>query len=105
MPPFKKLRVKQYPQLDERDTAEARFWKRFGSSREEQHPTPAVCIHFNPVSPRIFAVTSSIRVSIYDALSNKVQKTFARFKDVAYSGQFRCVCLALCDSMHIVSIV
>lgn len=91
MSAFKKLRLKQYAHNDEHETAEAKFWKKFVSPREDHLSGPAGCIHFNPSNPRIFAVTASVRVSIYDAVMNRSQKAISRFRDVAYSGQFRFV--------------
>lgn len=39
--------------------------------------------------PFDLAVTSSTRVIAYDSVTNQVKRTFARFKDKAYSGCFR----------------
>uniref|UniRef100_A0A6B2L3E6 U3 small nucleolar RNA-associated protein 15 C-terminal domain-containing protein n=1 Tax=Arcella intermedia TaxID=1963864 RepID=A0A6B2L3E6_9EUKA len=47
-------------------------------------------IHFNPVSPHEFAVTSGSQVDIFDPYTNEVRKTIGRFnKSTAYSGRFR----------------
>lgn len=90
MPAFKKLRLKQYAHTEEHETAEGKFWKKFVAPREDHLAGPASCIHFNPSNPRVFAVTASVRVNIYDAVTNRAQKAISRFKDVAHSGQFRC---------------
>lgn len=43
------------------------------------------CQHY----PFDLAVTSSTRVLVYDSRTSELKRTFARFKDKAYSGCFR----------------
>ena len=47
------------------------------------------CIDFSPLYPYNYAVTSSTRVIIFDALTRRPLTTLSRFKDKAYSGTFR----------------
>lgn len=104
---FKKLQLKQFPELTERETAEARFWRSFSRPVEDIHPAPPVQIHFNPANPRQFCVTSSVRLTLYDAVTNKVQRTFSRFGANAFSGTFRSDGKLLCagDGNGVVKVV
>lgn len=53
-------------------------------------------IHFCPLAPHDFAVTSSTRVQMFDGNSGGLKKTVTRFKDVAYSGSYRAGGHAFC---------
>ena len=46
-------------------------------------------IDFSPLYPYNYAVTSSMRVIIFDAHTRRPLTTLSRFKDKAYSGTFR----------------
>jgi U3 small nucleolar RNA-associated protein 15 len=46
-------------------------------------------IDFNPISPHDFAITSSTRIQVFSSKTREVVKTFSRFKDTVYSGEFR----------------
>jgi len=46
-------------------------------------------IDFSRSVPYEFAVTSSTRIQIFDPSTNEPRKTISRFKDVAYSGNYR----------------
>jgi U3 small nucleolar RNA-associated protein 15 len=89
MPEFQKIREKQFPQVQDRETSEAKYWKSFGVTKEEKLLGTPNCIQFNPVSLDTYLVTSSTKVMLYDSMSDKVQRAYSRFTDDAFSGRFR----------------
>jgi U3 small nucleolar RNA-associated protein 15 len=90
MPDFKKLKLKQFPLTQERETSEARYWKSYGITGEEQLVGGAASsIHFNPLNSSSFLVTYSTKVAIYDTVTDKSLRAYTRFADQAYSGRFR----------------
>ena len=54
-----------------------------------QQVAQVTCVNFADVYPYNLAATSSARVTVYNSNTRRVNKTFARFKDVAYSGVLR----------------
>jgi U3 small nucleolar RNA-associated protein 15 len=78
---YQKLRVKKFPSLKGRTTAESRYWKKFKS--------PITVKEFNSITSIHFSVTASTRVQIYSCKTHSAYKTISRFRDVAYSGVFR----------------
>ena len=89
MPEFQKLRLKQFPQIQDRETSEAKYWKAYSITKEEKLLGTPNCIHFNPVSSDSYVVTASTKVMLYDSLSDKVQRSYSRFTDDCFSGRFR----------------
>lgn len=89
MSEFKRLKLKQYPQIQARETAEAKFWKSFSLNKDDKVQGSPNCIDFNPFSPDTFIVTSSTKVALYNAQKDEVMRSFSRFDDDAYSGRFR----------------
>ncbi|KAG7886244.1 hypothetical protein KL936_004922 [Ogataea polymorpha] len=75
--------------LPAQTTAEQRYWRGFTSSQLVKEHNSVTHIHFDPNSPHDFAVTSSTRVQVFSSKTRKVSKTFSRFKDTVYSGEFR----------------
>ncbi|KAI8970331.1 WD40-repeat-containing domain protein [Mycotypha africana] len=87
---YQKTIVKKYPKVQsQKNTAEAKYWKRFKSPIVIKEYASVTSIYFSPVSPYDFAVTSSTRVQIYSSKTHQPKKTISRFKDTAYSGSFR----------------
>ncbi|KAI5808055.1 WD40-repeat-containing domain protein [Peziza echinospora] len=68
---------------------EQRFWHSFKAPLLINDYAAISHIHFSPLSPHDFAITSSTRVQIFSSKTRKVTKTISRFKDVAYSGHVR----------------
>ena len=89
MPEFQRLKLRQFPQVQDRETSEAKYWKSFSVTKEEKLLGTPNCIHFNPVSLDSYLVTSSTKVMLYDSMTDKVQRAYSRFTDDAYSGRFR----------------
>ncbi|BBN07081.1 U3 small nucleolar RNA-associated protein 15 [Marchantia polymorpha subsp. ruderalis] len=83
------VRPKLYPKSRDSLTVDSKFWKSFKAQRTEQQIAAVSSIHFSPVSPYDFAVTSSTRVTIYNGKTREVKKNISRFSDVAYSGAYR----------------
>lgn len=86
---YMKLPIKTFPVRSERETSEWRFWHSFKPVVNDLQIGPVTCVDFTQAQPLHVAVTSSTRVLVYDAERAKVQRTFSRFRDVAYSGTFR----------------
>lgn len=86
---FPKLQLKQYAKVQERETSEARYWKAFNSIKEHKFQSSPNCIHFNPINPAVFIATASVKVSLFDGLSDKIQRSYSRFSNDAFSGKFR----------------
>lgn len=86
---FPKLRLKTFAPLQERETQEAKYWKSFGVTAEDRFPSSPNCVHFCSSVTGYYLVTGSTRVSMYERATDKVQKSFSRFADDAYSGKFR----------------
>jgi U3 small nucleolar RNA-associated protein 15 len=89
MPEFQRLKQRQFPQVQDRETSEAKYWKSFSVTKEEKLLGTPNCIHFNPVALDTYIVTSSTKVMLYDSMTDKVQRAYSRFTDDAYSGRFR----------------
>lgn len=77
------------PTLPSQTTPEQRYWRGYTNPQLIKENHPITHIHFNPVAPNDFAVTSSTRIQIFSSKTRQVIKTFSRFKDIVYSGEFR----------------
>lgn len=86
---YLKLAIKQHSARTSRETPEGRYWKRYQKPSIAQQFGAVTHIHFCDIQPYDFAVTSSTRVIVYGGPSCQVKRTISRFKDKAYSGQFR----------------
>lgn len=89
MSEFQRLQLKQFPKVQDRETSESRYWKSFTTTSHEHLLGSPSCIHFNPSKNGSFLVTSSTSVHLYDSATDKVMRSFTRFKDDAFSGKFR----------------
>ncbi|SGZ48804.1 CIC11C00000001746 [Sungouiella intermedia] len=94
------------PVLPAKATPEQKYWRRFLNPQLIKENHPITHIHFNPVSPHDFAVTSSTRIQVFSSKTRQVIKTFSRFKDVVYSGEYRYdgKLLVAADALGLVSI-
>jgi U3 small nucleolar RNA-associated protein 15 len=102
---FPKLPLKQFAQVQDRETSEAKYWKSFVNTQEHTLQAAPNCIQFNPLlrsdskidinslnpqtSKSTYLITGSIKVNLYDLGTDKLQKAFSRFSDDAFSGKFR----------------
>lgn len=75
--------------LPSRTTPEQRYWRSYTSPQLIKENHAISHIHFNPSSPYDFAVSSATRIQIYSSKTRQVIKTFSRFKDTVYTGEFR----------------
>lgn len=77
------------PVLPAQTTPEQRYWRGYTNTQlvKEHNAVNHIC--FNPVSPHDFAVTSSTRIQVFSSKTREVAKTFSRFKDTVYSGEYR----------------
>jgi len=70
---------------------ESRYWKTFIPKVEEKFHSSPNCIDFDPSinGNGQFIVTASTKVSLFDGILDKIQRSYSRFQDDAYSGKFR----------------
>ena len=54
-----------------------------------RHTGPVTDVHFSPTAPHSITAAASAGVHVYKPKSSSKQKTISRFKDIAYSPQFR----------------
>ncbi|CAB1103361.1 unnamed protein product [Ectocarpus sp. CCAP 1310/34] len=86
---YKRLTIKRFPRVQERETAEARYWRNFTNPEVQTHNAPVSCIHFSATAPHDFAVTCSTHVSLHAAVTGRQIRSVGRFDHVAYSAQLR----------------
>lgn len=84
-----RVQLVRNPVLPAKTTPEQKYWKGFVNPQLIKENYPITHIHFNPVSPHDFAVTSSTRIQVFSSKTRQVIKTFSRFKDTVYSGEYR----------------
>ena len=48
MTEFKKLKIKQYPQTQEKETSEVKYWKFYNNNKYDKHFSAPSCISFDP---------------------------------------------------------
>ena len=89
MADFQRTRLLRFSRLEESETPESRFWRRFKSAVVVKQASLASHIDFSAAAPHDFCVTAGSRISIYDARANKERRTLSRFKDLVFSGTFR----------------
>ncbi|CAM9242267.1 unnamed protein product [Pylaiella littoralis] len=86
---YKRLTIKRFPRVQERETAEARYWRNFTNPEVQTHNAPVSCVHFSATAPHDFAVTCSTHVSLHAAATGRQMRSVGRFDHVAYSAQLR----------------
>ncbi|KAH3674308.1 hypothetical protein WICPIJ_009587 [Wickerhamomyces pijperi] len=81
--------VAKTPVLPAQTTPEQRYWRTYASTQlvKEHNAVSHIC--FNPISPHDFAITSSTRIQVFSSKTREVVKTFSRFKDTVYCGEYR----------------
>lgn len=86
---YLKLPVKRYAPRSIRETAEGRYWRAYKAPSLLNAVAQVTSVHFADAYPFHLAATSSARVTIYNSQTRRSTRTFARFKDIAYSGVLR----------------
>ena len=81
--------VKRYAPKSIRETAEGRYWRAYKAPSLLNQVAQVTSVHFADVYPFNLAATSSARVTVYNSQTRRSTRTFARFKDIAYSGVLR----------------
>jgi U3 small nucleolar RNA-associated protein 15 len=89
MPAYQGVKVKQYANVQERETSEAKYWKSYVTTSEDKLNSSPTCVDFCTNLPGYYIVTGSTKVHLYSSLNDKVQRAFSRFTDDAYSGRIR----------------
>ncbi|RCK66828.1 U3 small nucleolar RNA-associated protein 15 [Candida viswanathii] len=76
------------PTLPSKTTPEQRYWRSYINPQliKENHPINS--IEFNPAT-NDFAVASSTKIQVFSGKTRQVVKTYSRFKDVVYCGNYR----------------
>lgn len=77
------------PTLPNQTTPEQRYWRGFINPQLIKENHPITHIHFNPVAPHDYAVASSTRIQVFSSKTRQVVRTFSRFRDTVYSGEYR----------------
>lgn len=101
-----RLQPVRNPVLPAKTTPEQKYWKGFVNPQLVKENFPITHIHFNPVAPHDFAVTSSTRIQVFLSKTRQLIKTFSRFRDTVYSGEYRYdgKLLVAADALGLVSI-
>ncbi|KAM4808905.1 U3 small nucleolar RNA-associated protein 15 homolog [Rhinophrynus dorsalis] len=86
---YKPVAVPSFPKLGEKITQDTLYWKRYKTPVQIKEFGAVTKVHFSPIQPCSYAVTSSTRIHIYGQYSQEPIKTFSRFKDTAYCGTYR----------------
>ncbi|XP_063309816.1 U3 small nucleolar RNA-associated protein 15 homolog [Pelobates fuscus] len=89
MSSYKPVAISSFPKLGEKITQDTLYWKRYKTPVQIKEFGAITKIHFSPIQPCNFAVTSSTRIHVYGQYSQEPIKTFSRFKDTAYGGTYR----------------
>jgi len=84
-----RVAIVKNPVLPAQTTPEQRYWRGYTNTQlvKEHNAVSHIC--FNPISPHDFAITSSTRIQVFSSRTREVVKTFSRFKDTVYSGEYR----------------
>ena len=86
---YKPPKLKAFAPIQERESAEAKYWKKFKLNTEFHFFGGPNCIDVMPSGDYTsYLVSGSTKVSLF-AKNDKIQRTFSRFNDEAYSGKFR----------------
>mmetsp|Transcript_71652 Transcript_71652/g.144239 ORF Transcript_71652/g.144239 Transcript_71652/m.144239 type:complete len:546 (+) Transcript_71652:29-1666(+) len=86
---YKKTNLKKFAAVQQRETAEGRYWRRFRHRSVQTFTAPCTSLHFSPVAPFNLAVSTSLSVLLLDPKTQKPNKMLSRFNDVAYSARYR----------------
>lgn len=86
---FKPTVVTNVVRSAEKVTRDSLYWRGLEAPIHIKEHAAVTAVDFSPVEPYMFAVTSSLKVSLYSSVSNEVKHTVSRFKETAYSGRFR----------------
>jgi U3 small nucleolar RNA-associated protein 15 len=90
---YRKLPVKRYSATTIRETAEGRYWREYKSTVLSEQVNAVTSVSYGGVGGEggraTLAATAGARVTLYAPSGARKLRTFARFKDIAYSGVLR----------------
>ncbi|KAK6621411.1 hypothetical protein RUM43_011717 [Polyplax serrata] len=86
---FKKLNYNIFGKNVSKSTPDIIYWKKLGVPAFLKEFGPVDYIDFSPIEPHYFAVTSSVRVQVYNPITRLLHKNLSRFEKSAYGGTFR----------------
>lgn len=87
--PVTRIQPTKLPTLPASTTPEQRYWLSFKSPLIIHEYGSVSDIHFSPLVPHDFAITTSTLIKVFSSKTRTVSKTISRFKDIAYSGHIR----------------
>ncbi|KAK7203994.1 U3 small nucleolar RNA-associated protein [Myxozyma melibiosi] len=87
--PLQRIPLVQNAVLPSQTTPEQRFWRAYRNPLIVKEHGSILHINFCPSGSHDFAVTSGARIQIFSSKTRQVIRTIARFKEIAYSGEFR----------------
>jgi len=96
MASFKKTNTKLFSKPTQKLTPDTEYWKKLGVPVLLKEFGAIDYVDFSPLEPNYFAVTCSVRVQIYSALTKLPVKNLNKFRETAYGGSFRSDGLLLC---------
>mmetsp|Transcript_14279 Transcript_14279/g.53761 ORF Transcript_14279/g.53761 Transcript_14279/m.53761 type:complete len:501 (-) Transcript_14279:56-1558(-) len=86
---YRRLQAPRFASVADRDSVEAKYWRRFRTLRVEHLIGVGSTIHFSSNFPYDFSVTNGARVSLYHARTNRSRHALSRFGATAYSAKYR----------------
>ena len=91
---YRKLPIKRYAARAKRETGEGRYWREYKSTALSEQVNAVTSVSYGGAGSSggergALAATSGARVTLYAPSGARKLRTFARFKDVAYSGVLR----------------
>ena len=93
MSSFTKLKPNRYPSIANRETPEARYWKKFRQPFYQRLPgypsAPVTDVSFCAQAPYNFTATSSTRVHVFSCRLNREATRLSRFGGPVFSGRLR----------------
>lgn len=87
---FPKLRIKQFASIQDKETPEAKYWRKLAVTSEQKLLAAVTCVDFNPADRgKTYVLSYSTKVSLFNSLDDKLQRSFSRFQDSVFCGKFR----------------
>ncbi|ODV91065.1 hypothetical protein CANCADRAFT_26695 [Tortispora caseinolytica NRRL Y-17796] len=96
--PLQRILPAKTPHIAAQLTPEQKKWKEYRDTVIYREHAAISHIHFSPVAPHDFAITSSTRIQIVSGRTRQITKTIAKFKETVYSGEFRADGRLICAS-------
>ncbi|KAL0266986.1 UNVERIFIED_CONTAM: hypothetical protein PYX00_009376 [Menopon gallinae] len=89
MADYKSININVFGKKSVETNPDVIYWKKLGVPVFLREYGPVDYIDFSPIEPHHFAVTSSVRVQVYNPVTRLLYKNLSRFQKNAYGGSFR----------------